>query len=72
MRPRPTTDRRLVQAALVATGLSQVALARVLHVDASTLRRWLSGALALHGPARQLCRALAYDPHLVSALGADE
>ena len=63
----PSADRALIEATCDATGLSQVALARVLGVDPSGLRRWITAGKshrAMSGPARQLCRALLAHPRL--------
>jgi DNA-binding transcriptional regulator YiaG len=68
---RADTPRAVIEAAQHATGLSQVALAELLGVDPSALRRWLSGARAMPEPARRLCRALAHDPSLVMVITGD-
>lgn len=70
VRPRTPADARLLLVAAIATtGLSQVAIAAVLSVDARTVRKWLAGDRAIPGPAVQLCRALVHDPGLARALG---
>lgn len=66
----------VVQAALDATGLSQVALAELLGTDPSTVRRWLSDPETdshrpMPGPARWACRALAVSPELATLVPPD-
>jgi len=70
------TDRGLIEAAMLSTGLSARALSHVLAVDESTLRRWLmagkqSSARHMPGPARQLCRVLIEWPEAALLLGPD-
>jgi len=63
-----TNADRLIQCARDATGLSAVALSRVLGIDRPTLWRWLNGRRAMPGPARALCYLLWLRPELVDDL----
>jgi len=63
-----TNADRLIQCARDATGLSAVALSRVLGIDRPTLWRWLAGRRAMPGPARALCYLLWVHPELVDDL----
>lgn len=51
MNPPPLTDAALVEAALEASGLSGVALARRLNIDPRTLRRWRRGTRTIQRPS---------------------
>lgn len=58
------TDRALVLAALVALHESQCGLARRLHVNPRTVRRWLAGTVGIKSLAmRETVRALGTPPH---------
>ena len=46
-------------AAIAALGLSQVAAADALEVDARTVRRWIAGDRAIPGPVRVALRCMA-------------
>lgn len=52
-----------------ATGLSQVAFARVIDVQVATLRNWEQGRREPTGPAKTLLRAIRNDPeHVLKAI----
>ena len=50
------------RAALASLGLSQVAAAAALEVDARTVRRWALGERAIPGPVRVALRLMARRP----------
>jgi len=66
----PAADADLLRQTLRATGISAVALARVLDVDPRTVRRWKQG-VPMSGPARTLCAMLVECPDLLARLDPD-
>ncbi|HVY88625.1 MAG TPA: hypothetical protein VG942_07140 [Hyphomonadaceae bacterium] len=62
-------DLRIVGEALFGAWGWQTRLAEVLEVDGSTVRRWVSGAVSVPGPAKVALRLMLERQGLVSARG---